>query len=257
MIALIDADMLSYSIPFALQDKEGLRGSKWECREMLDRMISTIMEDTKASSFNLFLSGKDNFREGIATLSPYKGNRQSEKPFFYPYIRELVVSEYKGQVSEGKEADDDIAIEQQKNQEGTIICSLDKDFNQCAGKHYSWAIKRQGKVVRPSSLYEIDEEQAIRNLYAQAITGDNVDNILYTDGKKLCFLGKGEKKAHKLLEGANTEEECKARIMEWYYSEFPQDDLGLGWKDAFYEIMSLLYLLRHEGDRYERCIQKD
>lgn len=251
MIALIDSDVLSYSIPFSLEEKGTLKGGKWKVRESLDRMLRKIMEETKASSFKLFYSGKGNFRDGIATISPYKGNRKSAKPLLYPYFRELIRDEYGAIEAQGMEADDSISMEQWKDKQGTIICSLDKDFLQCAGTHYTWPIRRQGKVVRPSSLFTVDELEAVTHLYTQAITGDKVDNILYADGKKVAFKGKGEKYAEKLLEGIQDEAEAKARVMEFYYTEWLPDEMGIGWKDAFYEVMNLLYLLRYEGDKYE------
>ena len=253
MIALIDADMMTYQIPFALEDykTKEIKGSRWDVRDAVGRHITQIINDRKASSFKLYLTGEGNFREGLATISPYKGNRQSAKPFYHQYIRDLLVEEWGAIVSEGMEADDSIAIEQAKDKDNNIICSLDKDFDQCAGKHYSWPIKRKGKIVRPASLYEVDELQGIKNLYAQAITGDSVDNILYADGKKVAFLRKGQGFADKLLASCETEEEVKAKVMEFYYSEWDGDGMGITWKDAFYEVMSLLYLKRHEEDYYE------
>src|SRR5712692_7936169 len=44
------------------------------CLHNLKKQIESILENTKATAYKLFLSGDTNFRNQIATIKPYKGN---------------------------------------------------------------------------------------------------------------------------------------------------------------------------------------
>ena len=59
----------------------------------------------------LFLTGKQNFRFDVAVTAPYKGNRKDvKKPKHLPLLREYLQTAWGASVSDGQEADDDIAI---------------------------------------------------------------------------------------------------------------------------------------------------
>jgi hypothetical protein len=106
-IALVDADILSYRIGFACQD---------ETEEKAAYTLSSLLEETlyselDISTYELFLTGKHNFRNEIATTVPYKGNRKDvAKPLHLDFLRGYMVDAWGAVVSDGEEADDLIAI---------------------------------------------------------------------------------------------------------------------------------------------------
>ena len=147
MLALLDGDLICYSVGFASDKKlyhvEGVSFQyKKEAKEFCDtagipyesitstvteepleytlhsvkKLIESILEDTKATDCRIFLSGKTNFRDEVAVTKPYKGNRDDmHKPLHYQEIRDYLVNVWQAEVVEGMEADDSLSIEQYKD----------------------------------------------------------------------------------------------------------------------------------------------
>lgn len=160
--------------------------------------MSTILEDTGADNYRVFLTTGDNFRHERATIQKYKGNRDNQpRPVHYQDIRDYLLTVYNAEDCKGIEADDALADAQT---EDTVICSIDKDLLQVPGKHYNWVTKRK-KLVSP--------EVGLRTLWCQVLTGDETDNI---PGIK----GIGEITAKKILDGCETEDEYREMcLQEW------------------------------------------
>jgi hypothetical protein len=173
--------------------------------------LNGILEATNAQYYKGYLTGKGNFREDLATILPYKGNRSAPKPVHYDLIREYLVNHWDAVVVEGFEADDAMAIEQMKDYNSfalpgnkpcnTVICSIDKDLMMIPGKHYNW-----NKDEEP---VWVSEKEGMYNFYKQLLTGDRVDNIP-------GIPGIGDKKAEKILEGCETEVEMYEACLRAY-----------------------------------------
>lgn len=145
-----------------------------------------------------YLSQGRCFRNDIATLKEYKGNRKdARKPVYYDQVREYLIKYHDAIVLENVEADDMLAIEQSDN---TVIASIDKDLLQVPGKHYNW-VKEEKVLIEPAI--------GLKKLYIQVLTGDSTDNIP-------GIPGVGPVKARKILDGCTTEEEMwEICIAEW------------------------------------------
>jgi hypothetical protein len=129
-------------------------------------------------------------------------------------MRDYFVYAYGAKVSEGQEADDDIAIRATElGTNGCIIVSLDKDFRQIPGWHYNF-VKREKTWVT--------QEEGIKFFYQQILMGDSADNIKGAPGI-------GEKKALKLLADANTEQELYRCCVEVMGEERVLEDARLLW----------------------------
>jgi 5'-3' exonuclease len=201
-------------------------------------MVESIINATKADSYELWLSGKGNFRYNI--YPEYKANRSgSYRPKWEKQTKDFLVKEWQANWSEGCEADDMVGVRQCEATEPTIIAHIDKDINMIPGWHYGWPISRLGKLVKAESTYEVSEEEALYNFYYQLIVGDKgTDNI---PGVK----GAGPVRAIKLLEQFTTEEERFYAIRDMYSSQEEmemnahclwiwrkmQDDVTERWKD--------------------------
>ena len=211
-IALIDADMLCYRIGFAC-DKE----VQAVALKTMDNFITDLLCNITATEWELYLTGKDNFRNDYAVTVPYKGNRDGMKrPQHLQALRDYLVKEWDANVTEGEEADDAIAIRATELGDESMIVSLDKDFDQVQGWHYNFV---------KDNLYYVTKEEGILNFYMQFLTGDKVDNII---GVK----GIGPVKAKKLLEGLSEEEMFNVCVDK------------LGSKERAIENGMLLYLRR-------------
>lgn len=191
---LIDADnLLVYRIGFAVEkDPNGEEAFKYNIRNFLDKLINKLGDFER----KIYLTGVDNFRDEIATLLPYKGNRTgAQKPKYYRQIREYLIANYGAIVVDGMEADDALGIEQMKyyhepEHEGdtgscdSTIVACDKDMDMIPGKHYNPVKDKE---------YWISNDEGYYNFYKQCLTGDATDNI---PGLK----GYGPKTAEKWLE---------------------------------------------------------
>lgn len=221
MKALIDGDMLTYAIPFTLQETVEIEGekvtrlkpqAKRHLHKLCDLFIMRIMRDTGATSYSLYINGKYNFR--FKVYDQYKANRKSEKPILFEECRQYLIDEHNAQVQDGIESDDALSIEQRQlssPEEGIwdgIICSLDKDMDQVPGWRYRWPMRRKGKLIRSAETYFVTEFEGLKSLYTQMLAGDTSDNIPGVPGI-------GAKKAPEKLEGCKTEEEMRTVCEHW------------------------------------------
>ncbi|MDC0529231.1 hypothetical protein OAO19_03070 [Gammaproteobacteria bacterium] len=163
MIALIDADIICYSVAFAAKD-DPLPFAL----HSVNKMIDNILDKVGAEEYYCFLSGPTNFRNDVATIKKYKGNRKSEKPEHYADIRKYLIDKHEATVIDGQEADDALGIMQTKLGDDTCIASIDKDLDQIAGWHYNW---------RRDEKYYVYEQDADLFFYKQLLMGDSTDNI--------------------------------------------------------------------------------
>jgi hypothetical protein len=215
-VALIDSDILCYRIGFACDNEDVSVAIK-----TMDKFVTDLITSLNITTWELFLTGKGNFRDEYAVTVPYKGNRTDKpKPVHIKALRQFLQDEWNASMSEGQEADDSIAIRATELGDAAIIVSLDKDFDQVQGWHYNFV---------KEDMYYVTAEEGLLSLYKQFLTGDRIDNIV---GVK----GIGNVKAHKLLSELKTEEEMFAVCVE-----------HLGYERAV-ENGRLLYLRRKENE---------
>ena len=164
--ALIDGDILCYRIGFATEDENEDTAITTMAVFLEDLLLFDLVdcEDTE-----IFLTGPTNFRFDVAKTAPYKGNRKDvPKPRLLSLMREYLVSAWEASVSEGQEADDDIAIRATELGEECIIVSVDKDFLQVPGWNYNPVKKEKTHITA---------EEGLRFFYRQILMGDSADNI--------------------------------------------------------------------------------
>jgi hypothetical protein len=223
---LIDGDVICYAVGFAAQSKEftvdgtqfddkGLAEAYAEKRNMpmepviiaepveyalssVKRMIKHIVEGAEAETYDIILSGPNNFRDDVATIQPYKGNRSgAPKPVHHPAIFEYLTDVQNAIVVDGEEADDYLSYTSLAT--GATIATIDKDLLNTEGWHYNWNKKVLiNQTVRDARLH----------FYTQMLTGDSTDHIpgLY----KLT----GQKATAKIKKGLL---ECETEEALWVY----------------------------------------
>lgn len=239
MRPLIDADCLHYEIAYCGQYKEGdeliVRPFEFVA-ELFEERVRQICDSVWATEKPaLFLTGKGNFRDKVATVKPYKGTRKTEKPFHYKNLKAFILSHYDVVISDGLEADDLMCIEQTKSlKQGlmdTVICTRDKDLRQCPGMHYGWECGNQAgfpfsKVDELGWLKEhrkVDKDGkefvakvsgvGLKFFYAQILMGDAVDNIPGLPG---C----GPAKAYESLSECKNEEQLHNNTFALYVAKY-------------------------------------
>jgi len=216
MRALIDGDIVVFRAACSAIGDE-----QWIAQSRADKMIQDILEDTGATSYQVYLTGTGNFRREIAPS--YKAHRPDERPEHWQAIREFLVTQHKAVVCNGWEADDQLGIDQDKVGNSTVICSIDKDLLQIPGKHYNFVRKE---------AQEVDINKGKKFLYLQSLIGDKSDNII-------GVAGIGPVKAERALAELETEEEWYEKCRELY-----NDD------ERYHLNLQLLYIWQKPDDKY-------
>ena len=150
---------------------EGRGAALHNVRSMLERAVREM--DAEPEDVTIYLSGADCFRYDIATIKPYKGNREdAPKPIHGPAIKEWMAKHYRTVVTEYEEADDALGIHQygiwQDDAYGSVIVSNDKDLMMIPGLHYNSFTDER---------YFVDEWDAERSFMIQLLKGDPTDHI--------------------------------------------------------------------------------
>jgi len=255
--ALVDADIIAYSCGFAVQEttyqtedgelfptlgkaKKHIEEKKLDNQEVMafveaeplrhalqlcKNLLLRVHERLQSEEMELYLTGVDNFRDTVATIRPYKGNRVAAKPLHYADIRKYLIEVWEATVIDGMEADDALGI---KQTEDSCIVTIDKDLNMIPGMHYNW---------RTDKVYEVTELEALRTFYLQLLTGDTTDNIPGVPGI-------GTARADKLLRGKTDEEEMYWIALCTYATQYAKP------YEAMLENARLLWILRSEEEQW-------
>lgn len=252
--ALVDADMLTYMAGFAVQKKnytgvwfdysdiphqEIFRSAKelkeWKLanpdlrlrdeEEMflvepvenaLQIVKMKLQEMRQFGILEVYLKGDgENWRNKVATLYPYKGNRTSPPPVWYHAIREYMVDHWGATLINGKEVDDHIAtLAYERRGQELTICHADKDLDQIPGHHWNY---------NTSVRYYVEEIDALCFFYEQILSGDYSDNV------KGCWkIGKGRavELVNECLERADeTHEDLETLLWSKVVQEY-EDSMG-------------------------------
>lgn len=227
---LIDGDIIAYRAAFATEDQP-----QQEAIEKVDSLIEYVLDETalpfaSKDDYEVFLTGKGNFRYDLATTAIYKGNRSKrEKPRHLTATRNHLVDEHDAIVSENEEADDLIGKAVTKYGPSSIVASIDKDMLQLACQHFN---------LTRGTLTTVSDFDGLKFFYSQILSGDNADNIL-------GLYKVGPATANKMLQDCNTEEELFEECVKAYDGDV----------DRVIENARLLWLRREEGQIWEPPVQ--
>lgn len=231
---LIDADILVYRIGWSCNEEtEGVA-----CRRLNSLLIDLLYIDLNCSdeedsyrTYELYLTGRGNFRHDYAVTAKYKGNRDDKpKPIHIQALRQHLIDKWDAIVTVDEEADDAIAIAATTLGEEAVIVSIDKDFLQVPTRMYN---------TRKRTMTTTNEAEAMLFLYRQMLMGDRIDNII-------GIHGVGEVKSGKLLADCTTEVEYYNKVVEIYAEREEIDEEAA--KVRVLENARLLYLRRIVGE---------
>jgi 5'-3' exonuclease len=233
--AIVDADVLCYRCGFSVEkfdrindilEVEPVENAFYN----VDLMVNKIQKVTVCSDYKMYLTSADrsNFRFGL--FPEYKQHRKKQrKPYYYNELRDYLQTRWKAEMVSGEEADDKCSIEHclinksdyldgydcyhwNKDVRRSVLCSIDKDFNNVPGWHYNFVNDR---------VYYVGETEALRTFYLQILTGDDADGI------PRIKKGWRQKKIEALLSKAETErqmlESVKEEVIQIYPDLSPQD----------------------------------
>lgn len=222
---LIDGDIVAYRSAFATE-----KGFPEDAMKKVDELMLPILVQTcnfiDRSCYEVYLTGKGNFRHEVAKTAGYKANRVGRpKPIFLGLCRDYLTIQYGAVVTDGQEADDAIAIRATELGETAVIASIDKDFLQVPCYHYN---------MTSQTITKVEEFDGLKMFYSQILTGDAVDNIV-------GLYRVGPAKAKKILKGCETEQDLWKAVLDAYDGDV----------ERVVENARLLWLRRKEGEMWE------
>jgi len=250
---------------FSIEDNVFVVGSVNQAVEGLLVQMHELTELPFAKTTKFALGGvHGNFRNDVARIQPYKGNRPTKPLLFEKIKKELIkrVGKHIIQPDTNIETDDLVSIylfEEKHLGEKSSRCIsfIDKDLKTCTG----WTTSFK---AREFPLY-IDELTAFKNLCYQSLLGDKIDNVLgiphQAEAVQKRFglrkgKGFGEVSASKCLLDAWGFEEC-IEVVTFVYQETFKDGLllpdgvtKLNWVEVLDENMKLLKMLDYVGQDY-------
>lgn len=198
----------------------------------LKQLCQKAVSSFDANSAQFYLTGSGNYREQVATIAPYKGNRPDRKPKYYRELRSYLQDVWGAVVVDGMEADDAVSIEQYSNKDkSTIIVSIDKDLNNTPGWHYN---------PRKDIAQYISKPEADWNFWKQVATGDAVDNI---KGLK----GVGIKTVEKAVHDSGYDLQ---KYIDWLRRMYDRQYMNEG-PHALHENATLLWMQRRPWINYD------
>ena len=129
----------------------------------LEQLLERLQKAAPQHRMVICLGHKTNFRYAIFPL--YKSNRRGiRKAACFNALRQYLSRNYETVVLPGTEADDALGI-MYRPDDGDLLYSPDKDLRTIAGVH----------MASNGELEEVDQLEANRAFYKQALTGDSTD----------------------------------------------------------------------------------
>jgi len=227
---LIDGDIFAYRAAFSCEDQD-VEDALDKVDDLIQWSIYSCVLEYDVEDYEVFLTGKGNFRYDLAVTHPYKGNRKDvEKPQHLEAIRKHMIKAWEAVVSKGEEADDLIGIAATEIGPEAIIVTVDKDMLQIPCRHYN-PTKGEHRVV--------SEEDGMKFFYKQILTGDRADNIK-------GLYGVGPAKAEKIVAECKTESDYYLECLHQYGGE----------EERVIENARLLWLRRYPNQLWEppQCV---
>tara|TARA_R100001594_G_scaffold53735_1_gene87270 strand:+ start:9468 stop:10541 length:1074 start_codon:yes stop_codon:yes gene_type:complete len=195
----------------------------------LKNMLEAITKLPWVKDYKILVGGKGNFRDDIAKITKYKGDRP-EKPLRFNEVKSWLLNKYSDKIiqKDGIEADDVVgwysfAGLQQAKKTGRnpyVLAFVDKDLYQLEG----WVLNYNKEEM--TCVYNTEFE-AGKHFFCQMLAGDKTDCIvglpelteeIRTKYELRKTRGIGMPTAEKLLDGSETVKEMAERVHEAYQS---------------------------------------
>lgn len=198
-------------------------------------VIDNIKLACKADKIEVYLSGKDNFRDSLPLPTKYKGSRADTiKPILLSEIRAYIVKKYNAKIVDGEEVDDVVCHRMwdgHKTGQKIIGVTVDKDALSNSGWLYNRDKMTEPEYIDGLGELLIDGKNKVRGKgrkwgYVQWAIGDITDSYNPSEVAKVKY---GEKSAYKLLAPLQTDKECIQAIYDLYKTWYPAEVKYTAW----------------------------
>lgn len=251
---------------FEIEDCRTVVGSVNNAVESLLGRMSDICESNPVRSAKFVVGGiHGNFRDKIARIQPYKGQRP-DKPLLFNDIKKKLIKRIPAYILQPHgpfESDDLVSMHLAQElslgeKSERAISSPDKDLKMCVGWH------TDAKRWDDAAQY-INDFEGFYQYCWQGLRGDTIDNIqgiphaVNTVREKFNLRngkGFGEVSATKCLLDCKTKEQLAQRVAYVYKETFKNGLVissgeTLSWIEVMNENMQLLKMLDYENQNYK------
>ena len=247
---------------FTIEDLQHAEELRFALHSM-NTTISSLVESCNADTYELYISGKDNFRDSLPLPSKYKGKRTGIRPVQLKECREHLINKKGAIVVNGREVDDMLA---QRCYEGvrdgvqTIAVTIDGDQQGVEGYMFNWLKMKEPKLVRGlGEIHLVKENRDFdgfgrKFFYAQWVLGDSTDCFKPSEIANKKF---GVMAMYKLLANCKTDKECVEAIYGQYKAWYGEGVTYTAWDGVEHtkscvEIMDIYaaccHMKRYEDD---------
>lgn len=221
----------------------------------MNTCIEAFQKSCGADSYEMYISGSDNFRDSLPLPTKYKSNRSGIRPILLKECRDWLVKKRGAIVVNGREVDDILA---QRCYEGikqgikTVAVTNDGDQNGCQGFYYNWTKMHEPFLVQGLGEIHLTKDRkdfdgyGRKFFYAQWVFGDwNVDRFKPAElsGKKFGVVA-----MYNLLADCKTDVECVQAVYNQYKTWYPELVTYTAW-DGTEHSKSVIELM----DMYAAC----
>lgn len=222
-------------------------------KNILDSKVKEICEKLGTDDYICYTGKGSTFREGMATLMKYKGNRDEMlRPLLLDKMKDYVIKRHNCILVKDIEADDaySIAVIEGYNSwkrggEKVIGVAEDKDSKQTDGWHFNPNKDDEPRLVAGFGKLWLDAKGEVDGygrkwLAYQVMNGDSSDNY-----KANCFsdITWGDKAAYNQLKDATTDKALFQALVDGYKKLYPEKKTVIGWGGKEIEI-DWLYVLQ-------------
>lgn len=222
-------------------------------KNILDSKIKEICEKLGTNDYVCYTGRGKTFREDLATLLKYKGNRDEMlRPLLLDKMKDYVIKRHNGILVEGIEADDAYSIavidgynSWKKGGKQVIGVAQDKDSKQTSGWHFNPEKDDKPRLVEGFGSLFINAKDEVDGsgrmwLAFQTMNGDSSDNY-----KANCFsdVKWGDKAAYNQLKDCKNDKEMFQALVDGYKKLYPEKKTVVGWKGGSIEI-DWLYVMQ-------------
>ena len=233
----------------------------------LKSTIERLKNSCETEEIEIYLGGKDNFRDSLPLPTKYKFGRDKElRPVQLKEVRDYLVKHQGAIIVNGYESDDKLAMrcyEGLKQGIKTIACTLDGDQNGVAGWMYNWNKHSEPFLVKGFGEISLNEKRndfdghGRKFFYAQWVYGDwGTDKFKPVDLAGKSF---GVVAMYNLLKDCETDKEAVQAVYNQYKAWYPTEPIkytawdGTEQEKTLFEFMDIYaaacHMLRFEGDK--------
>ena len=237
-----------------------LKGAKM----VLDRKIKDIYTNLGGTSYEGYTGRGEVFRHRLATLIPYKGNREDLlTPLVLHKLKDYVIAKHNCTLVTEIEADDGVNIAvtngykafKSVSGEKVIGVVVDKDYNSTEGFWYNPNKDTEPREIKGFGKLYLNDKNEVKGegrvwFYHQIMSSDISDNFAANSQSDKKW---GEKSSYKLLKDCTTDKQSFEALVVGYKTLYPElktitnfrgDTFEIDWLYCLTENFNLAKMLR-------------